>query len=176
MTIDPRARIALKTLFVILSCSRLVLFSSDVSAAAGNQVKPVFQSVLSESLFLNDLNADRATAGQPPLSLNGRLTLAAQAKAADMIANNYWDHFRPSDRKAPWDFIDESGYGYRVAGENLARGFRTEAGITDAWMQSPAHRANMLSAKYREVGFATAYGRDANGDRVLLSVEMFGAK
>ena len=176
MTIAPRARFALKTLFVLLSCSRLIMFSSEVSAAAGNQVKPIFQNVLSNELFLLDLNADRSAAGLAPLRMNDELNVAAESKAKDMIANNYWDHFRPSDHKAPWEFIDESGYAYRVAGENLARGFRTEAGITDAWMKSPAHRANMLSNKYREVGFASIYTYDETGVRILLSVEMFGAK
>ena len=152
------------------------MFSSEVSVAAGNQIKPIFQNVLSNELFLLDLNADRSTAGLAPLRMNDELNVAAEAKAKDMIANNYWDHFRPSDHKAPWEFIDESGYAYQVAGENLARGFRTEAGITDAWMKSPAHRANMLSNKYREVGFASIYTYDETGVRILLSVEMFGAK
>ena len=152
------------------------MFSSEVSAAAGNQVKPIFQNVLSNELFLIDLNADRSAAGLAPLRMNDELNVAAESKAKDMIANNYWDHFRPSDHKAPWEFIDESGYAYRVAGENLARGFRTEAGITDAWMKSPAHRANMLSSKYQEVGFASIYTYNETGVRILLSVEMFGAK
>lgn len=176
MIIDPRARLALKTLLVVLSCSRLILFSSDVSAAAGNPTQPAFQNVLTNAQFLTDLNNARLAASQTPLRLNGQLEQAAQAKVEDMINNNYWDHFRPVDHKAPWNFIDESGYGYRVAGENLARGFRTEEGITNAWMQSPTHRANMLSPKYQEVGFATAYSYQSDGSRILLTVEMFGSK
>ena len=176
MTIDPRARLLLKTLLIVFSCSRLVLLSSDVSAAAGDQPRPAFRDVLSNTRFLNDLNADRLDANLAPLRLNEKLDQAAEAKAIDMIANNYWDHFRPTDHKAPWNFIDESGYNYRVAGENLARGFRTEEGVTGAWMQSPAHRANMLSTKYQDVGFATVYTYEPDGSRVLLSVEMFGAK
>lgn len=179
MTIDPRARWAIKTILVLFSCSRLVLFSGDVSAAAsasGVELKPVFSDALSNQVFLADLNTDRQANGEVPLRLNAQLDQAAEAKVEDMINNNYWDHFRPSDHKAPWDFIDESGYAYKVAGENLAKGFRTEGGITQAWMNSPEHRANMLSANYQDVGFATAFDYQPDGSRVLLTVEMFGAR
>jgi uncharacterized protein YkwD len=108
------------------------------------------------------------------LSLNDELTAAAQAKAADMVAKGYWDHFRPSDHKAPWDFISEAGYTYRVAGENLARGFHTPAGITKAWVASPTHLANLISPKYDEVGYASVLSTEADGSQVILTVEMFG--
>ncbi len=125
--------------------------------------------------FLIETNQVRVAAGLEPLTLNNDLMVAAGKKANDMIANNYWDHFRPADKKAPWDFIKESGYDYHYAGENLARGFKTAAGITQAWMESPSHRANLLSPLYTEVGFATELSTDESGETVLLSVQMFAA-
>jgi uncharacterized protein YkwD len=163
--------------------SSLVSFTTNPAAAlAVTSESPILvredsnQDVsLSISTFLSETNKVRAEQGISPLLLNTTLTKAAEAKLTDMQQKAYWDHFRPGDNKAPWDFIRESGYTYTVAGENLAKGFKTAKGITKAWVESPTHRANLLSAKYREVGFATGYV-DAPEGRVLLTVQMFGAR
>jgi len=170
-------------LLLVTTCIRLTTFFSDATLVAAAEstdqqaLHPVMvQSVIPEQQLVAQANLYRAESGELPLKQNDQLTAAAEAKVEDMIANHYWDHFRPTDGKAPWDFVDESGYHYKVAGENLARGFQTAQGITQAWMSSPAHAANILSEKYQDVGFATAYGYDQNGERVLLTVEMFGAR
>jgi len=126
--------------------------------------------------FLAATNAARLQAGEPALHLDAELDAAALNKAIDMKTQGYWDHFRPSDHKAPWDFMTEAGYNYKVAGENLARGFRTANGITNAWLNSPAHRANLLSPKYTDVGFADVEGVDASGNPAILTVQMFGSR
>ena len=141
------------------------------AAEAQTVVEPI-----SIQSFLADTNAARAAAGIAPLQLNDELDQAALDKALDMKTVGYWDHFRPSDHKAPWDFINEAGYSYKVAGENLARGFQTANGITTAWLNSPAHRANLLSPKYTDVGFADIEGVDENGNPAILTVQMFGAR
>ncbi len=145
----------------------------ELSVAAN---RPSVSTELSPEAFLVETNAARAIFNLSPLTFNPSLAAAAQSKANDMVARGYWDHFRPSDQKAPWDFIREAGYEYAVAGENLARGFRTAHGITEAWMESPSHRANLLSVKYNEVGYAVVRGTDAAGEPALITVQMFGAK
>lgn len=135
---------------------------------------PAISEVFSVQDFLDATNQARETAGVAPLTVSTELDQAAAAKLSDMKTNGYWDHFRPSDHKAPWDFITEAGYKYSVAGENLARGFRTVQGITDAWLNSPAHRANLLSPKYTEVGFADAEVTQPDGSTLLYTVQMFG--
>jgi uncharacterized protein YkwD len=132
-------------------------------------------SAINPEDFLNETNSARVAAGLPPLQLNQELSSAAAAKAQDMVTLGYWDHFRPSDQKAPWDFITEAGYHYHYAGENLARGFKTAHGITEAWLASPSHRANLLSTHYTEVGFASQVETTSNGEKILLSVQLFGA-
>lgn len=126
--------------------------------------------------FLTATNTARAEGGVAALVINPSLNQAAAAKLADMRANGYWDHYRPSDQKAPWDFMKEQGYVYKIAGENLARGFSSVAGITQAWLASPAHRANLLSPKYTEIGFADGFMTAADGTRELITVQMFGAR
>ena len=145
------------------------------SIAVGNML-PItqVQNVLSETDFLQETNAARVIAGLQPLHLDDKLIEAAQNKASDMIAKNYWDHYSPTG-EAPWDFISQVGYTYHFAGENLARGFKTAHGITDAWLASPSHRANILNKNYTQVGFATTMGTNDQGQRVLITVQLFGA-
>ena len=102
--------------------------------------------------LLSATNGQRAVNGLGGLTQNSTLNQAAQAKAADMAANNYWAHTSPSG-KTPWTFIDATGYSYESAGENLAYGFATSSETVTGWMNSPGHRTNILNTKYTEVGF-----------------------
>jgi hypothetical protein len=118
-------------------------------------------------------NSKRAEAGLEPLALNGALSQAAAAKAADMFANNYWAHNSPVG-KTPWDFIIQAGYRYTLAGENLAKNFQTSGGVVDAWMNSPTHKDNIVKEGYRDIGFAVVNGV-LNGEETTLVVQIFGA-
>ena len=53
------------------------------------------------------------------LAKSDMLQEAAEKKAQDMIENNYFAHTSPQG-KTPWHWVEESGYDYRYAGENLA--------------------------------------------------------
>jgi hypothetical protein len=79
-----------------------------------------------------------------------------------MIKRDYWAHIAP-DGKTPWAFINESGYKYRSAGENLAYGFDSSEQTVAGWMNSPSHRENMLKLDYKEVGFGIAYSNNYQG-------------
>lgn len=107
---------------------------------------------ITASGLLSATNSQRTANGLGELTQSSALTRAAQAKAADMAANNYWAHTSPSG-KTPWTFIDATGYSYESAGENLAYGFATSSDTLTGWMNSPGHRANILNTKYTEVGF-----------------------
>lgn len=128
---------------------------------------------ISDQELLNLVNSERVQKGLSALTLNTQLSNAARQKAAHMFANNYWAHFAP-DGTSPWDFIRGQGYNYSYAGENLARGFTTSYDTVKAWMASPTHKANILSAQFKDVGFAISEGRLQGEDTVLI-VQMFGA-
>lgn len=102
--------------------------------------------------LLDGTNAQRLGNGQAALAINGLLNNAAQAKANDMAARDYWSHNTP-DGQTPWTFMDAAGYKYQLAGENLAYGFANASATITGWMNSPGHRANILNAGYTEVGF-----------------------
>lgn len=117
---------------------------------------------LSGNTLLASTNQRRAADNEQPLNLNDELSQAAQAKANDMVARNYWSHDTP-DGKLPWSFITASGYNYQSAGENLAYGFSSAGTVLNGWMNSPEHRANILDASYQDVGFGIASSPDFHG-------------
>ena len=56
-------------------------------------------------------------------------------------------------------------------GENVAFGFRNGKSAVKAWMRSPGHRANILSANYHLMGIAAV-----NRDGVWWVAQVFGTK
>lgn len=126
--------------------------------------------------LLDDTNSQRTSNGVATLAINSELDAAAQAKANDMAARDYWSHNTP-DGKTPWTFITAAGYDYQTAGENLAYGFTTAADTITGWMNSPEHRANVLSTSYRDVGFGIINIADYQGTGPeTLVVAMYGAR
>jgi hypothetical protein len=122
--------------------------------------------------LLSGTNVQRTQNGLGSLSLNSSLSQAAQAKANDMVARNYWSHTTP-DGQEPWTFINKTGYAYQAAGENLAYGFSTSGDTITGWMNSPGHRANILNGNYREVGFGIANGANYQGEEETVVVAMY---
>jgi uncharacterized protein YkwD len=104
------------------------------------------------------LNAERAAAGLKALRLDKRLSKAARRHADDMARRNFFSH-TSLDGSSFVDRIRRAGYlsgaRYWTVGENLAWATRRQSaprGIADMWMNSPGHRANILSPSFREVG------------------------
>lgn len=119
-------------------------------------------------------NQKRIEGGLNPLEEDSVLSQAALAKGTDMINKDYWAHIAP-DGTQPWSFFINHGYRYRFAGENLARDFSNASSAVEAWMASPSHRENMLSAKYREIGIGVVEG-ELNGVDTTIIVQFFGTK
>ena len=97
------------------------------------------------------VNAERAKAGLPALTYSTTLANGARAKSEDMRQNNYFAHESPT-YGSPFDMMRSFGISYRAAGENIAMGYRTPEAVVNGWMDSPGHRANILSEKYSELG------------------------
>lgn len=129
---------------------------------------------ISSAGLLQSTNKQRQAGGAGDLRLNRALTDAAQAKADDMIARNYWSHTTP-DGEQPWAFVDKAGYKYLKAGENLAYGFTTDNATISGWMNSPKHRENLMDVAFNEVGFGFANGPNFNNNGPeTVVVAMYG--
>ncbi|WP_407319243.1 CAP domain-containing protein [Isoptericola halotolerans] len=100
------------------------------------------------------VNAERAAAGCPALRAEPALDDLAAAHASDMAARGYLDHTTP-EGLSPWDRAEAAGV-EGVGAENIARGQPDAAAVVAAWMDSPGHRANILSCDLTRHGLGVA--------------------
>jgi len=122
---------------------------------------------------LTSMTNEKRTENQlATLTINPLLVEAAQLKANDMAARGYFSHDTP-DGKTPWYWLDQVGYTYQYAGENLAVNFIESKDVTEAWMNSPSHRANIVKGNYTEIGIAVSSGM-YKGRESIFVVQFFG--
>lgn len=130
-----------------------------------------FSSNINVNDILQETNQERAKIGLEPLVINEELNQAALAKAQDMFNDQYWAHVAP-DGKQAWDFIKETKYVYKYAGENLARDFDNSSEVVKAWMNSPSHRENIVNSDFTQMGLAIVDG-NLKGFNTTLVVQLF---
>lgn len=90
---------------------------------------------------LSLVNAERAKNGLSSLTYDSHLERAANLRAVEI--KTLFSHTRP-DGTSCFTALDEVGYSYRKAGENIAYGQRSASEVVTAWMNSEGHRANIL--------------------------------
>lgn len=155
--------LALLLMTVKIAGISLVIVSPATTAEA---------SQITNTTVVSLTNSARVEGGLEELKINGLLAQAAQAKANDMLAKQYFAHNTP-DGKVPWDFIKATGYNYVTAGENLAIDFTEAESVQTAWMNSPGHRANIMNKAFQEIGIGISKGM-YNGHETTIVVQMFG--
>ncbi len=156
----------ISALLVLVKVSTIILLSYAPPV-------PALSSAITSDNILSLTNQSRQGASVAPLNHNNLLAQAAQAKADDMLAQQYFSHTTP-DGRSPWDFITAAGYKFQAAGENLAVNFLQAEEVSAAWMNSPGHRANLLNPAFKEVGIGIASG-NFQGNNVTFVVQEFGA-
>lgn len=146
-----------------------------IASIVGNYAVKNIPSLASiQSAFLVDLtNEERLEQGLGKLAINTQLVDAAKLKANDMASKSYFAHVSP-EGITPWYWIRQAGYSYVYAGENLAVNFNESKDVQRAWMNSPTHKANIISNKYTEIGISTAEGV-YKGKKTTFVVQMFGS-
>jgi hypothetical protein len=102
-------------------------------------------------------NQERQAQNLQILTVNPILNKAAEMKATDMATKGYFAHTSP-EGKTPWYWLAQVGYQYQYAGENLAINFSDSKDVTNAWMNSPTHKANIVKGNYTEIGTGVASG------------------
>lgn len=132
-----------------------------------------FMAAVLPSVVVNYANNDRHKLSESSLRENPLLVKAAELKAKDMAARGYFSHEGPNG-ETPWSWLDKVGYAYVYAGENLAVNFFDSADVHRAWMNSPAHRENLLDKRFTEIGVGMAPGKFEGRDSIYV-VEFFGS-
>lgn len=98
-----------------------------------------------ESGFLANLNAQRASRGVAPLTLNASMSNAAASWTTQMVNGSFLAHAS--------DIVTGTPGGWSKVGENVGRG-KTVSSLTTAFMNSPGHARNVLDPDYTHVGIA----------------------
>lgn len=109
-------------------------------------------------------NQARAAAGLSALRKDSVLQAIARERSKDMGDRGYFSHQIPPSGKLVFSLMDARGYCYRSAGENI--GWNTHpddvatAVIQEMFMGSTSHRANILTAKWRNMGIGAYQAKD----------------
>ncbi|GIV88071.1 MAG: hypothetical protein KatS3mg055_0589 [Chloroflexus sp.] len=112
-------------------------------------------------------------AGQPPLRWNRQLTHAARWFAWDSVENRPTPYCGHQDTNGEWPDARALHFGYRGSSgaENAYCGYMQPQAAINGWLNSPGHRANLLSPDHREIGLG--YYRRASDGRGYIA-QMFG--
>jgi uncharacterized protein YkwD len=137
-------------------------------AAQSGQARTHVKMSSLESGVLSALNTIRTQHGLQPVKISARLTASAAQHSNEMGADGYFEH-NSHDGTAFWKRIGHwygsKGYGYWSVGENLLWSSPQvdPAGALQLWMNSPEHRANILTARWREIGISAVHVAAAPG-------------
>ncbi len=116
------------------------------------------------------INVQRQQVGCPPVRPNRILTVAAHRQSDDMASHHELRH-ESSDGKQLGPRLDDVGYVYQNAAENVAAGQMTAPEAVRGWMNSPHHRVNIVDCALRETGVAIARSTD---EYELYWTQIFG--
>ena len=122
-------------------------------------------AVALERQIVTLINRERAAVGLSPLRGQSALQSAALGHSAEMHALGYFAHESPTQgRQLMTDRLAEAGLSrYRKAGENIAMiSPRDEAAqhFVKLWMESPAHRRNIMDRDFDASGVGIYGGQD----------------
>jgi hypothetical protein len=114
--------------------------------------KPVYSAA--EKQIFEQLNQERQKAGLAALEWNDRVADAARSHAQLLAEHAELSHQYPGEAPLP-ERIGATGARFTLAAENVARTEYVED-VHLALMNSPGHRATMLSRKYNAAGIGVA--------------------
>lgn len=101
------------------------------------------------------MNQDRQMNGLGTVHQVPQLEHSSQFKAIDMFRMKCFSHYNCA-LSDPWQYFYSNGYYFYYAGENLAMNFQTVEAMNTAWLNSPPHRAVIMTPEYVDVGVGIA--------------------
>lgn len=112
------------------------------------------------------MNEDRQRAGRAPVALDDGLSQIALAHCQDMHDHGFVGHTSPTTGSAK-DRIERAGVRTTVVLENIGRGYSADE-VHHGLMDSPGHRANVLSPDVTHVGIGVV--RESEDERAAYLV------
>ena len=177
-----------RTRVSILALAIALTLLSVFAAGAGATAKPVSTLAAADQLegqVLIELNRIRRQHGLTPVRLSRPLSMAADTHSRAMGTYGFFEH-ESRDGSEFWKrvqrFYSPDGYQSWSVGENLlwSSGDLSAAAALKLWMNSPGHRKNILTARWREIGLSALQVRAAPGvyggrDVVIITTD-FGVR
>ena len=145
----------------------LVAAAGALGAPAQPQHPAAALSSLEQGMLV-DINAFRTEHHLVRLQLSAALTSSAQEHSQEMAADGYFAH-ESADGSVFWKriqrFYPSSPWRYWAVGENLLWSSPDvdANGALQLWENSPEHRANLLNARWREIGVSAVRAAAAPG-------------
>jgi uncharacterized protein YkwD len=159
-------RVASKLVCVVGILAAAVALAPATAAPSGSRTRVQLSAL--ETGVLAQLNQIRAEHGLVPLRINAQLTAASVQHTREMVAKGYFAH-DSVDGSAFWKrvqrYYPSARFGYWSVGENLLWSSPDVDAqhAAELWMQSPEHRANILTARWREIGVSALHVQAAPG-------------
>lgn len=168
MTRNRQSRLAILLVLGLLAAS---FVAPGTAAAAGGMTISE-----AELAMVDALNVDRTTRGLVPVRIDSRLMAIARARSVDMATKNYFSHTQPDGRNV-FDILSAQKITWYNAGEIIAwNNYPTlETSVPAAntqWLNSPGHKAIVVSTTYNYVGVGLALG--SNGKKIWTAVYLRG--
>lgn len=157
-------------LILVLIQGIFLLFGTNIYKIALEKISKCAGIV--SSVLTIQTNDYRKKNNQSELAVSELLSVAAKMKAEDMAEGGYFSHSGP-DGEEPWVWFDKVGYDYGYAGENLAVNYSESSDVTEGWINSAKHNANLLNTNFTEIGIGTAEGK-YKGRNTTYIVQFFG--
>jgi uncharacterized protein YkwD len=109
-----------------------------------------------ENSMINLVNKERADRGLNILAFDSKLREVGRLHSTDMFKRGYFSHYSPEGEDVA-DRAEKLEVDYLVIGENLAYAPSLEL-AHKGLMNSPGHRANILSPDYSKIGIGVMDG------------------
>lgn len=124
---------------------------TGASTASAVDISPI------EHQTVIKINDYRAARGLPRLRIDMKLTKTAEWMSTAMGVHQFFSHTDHLGRD-PFQRLKYFTYPSDTwRGENLAAGNELPQDTFEQWVNSPAHKANMLTSQYRAIGIARVY-------------------
>jgi len=169
---------------VLAAAVALVSVLSPVASSSPMRTS-VERQVGLERALVRELNRTRAAHGVGALRFGDGLDVAAAQHSRSMLLHGYFDHTSPDgttfDRRIRRYYPNRGWRRWAVGEALLSSPIEISAReIVQAWVDSPPHRAVILSTTYRDAGLGVYYADTATGsfggDPALVVTADFGLR
>ncbi len=144
----PRSIVTTALLFLLLLFAFPLMTSLAEDPASAPA--PLDSTTQQEMTLLQRINEVRASYGLYPFTYNSSISQAADDHVAEAVNRNWMSH-RGANGSSYYDRVYSTGYTPSKVNEAIGWGYNMERQLT-WWLNSPVHRAILLSSAYTEIG------------------------